>query len=63
MILWPEWFLSTSGKSSKVPIMDKNLELMFTNFYEKIFLQISTNSNYEESYETLLLLLPFFSFG
>lgn len=33
MILWPEWFLPTSGKSNKVPIMDKNLESMFTNFY------------------------------
>jgi len=55
--------MPTSGKSNKTPVMDKNLELLFANFYQKIFLSISTNSTYEVSYENLLLLLPFFSFG
>ena len=46
MILWPECFLSTE-KSNKMLVIDKNLETMFANFYQRIFLSISTNTESE----------------
>lgn len=61
MIMAPECFIPT--KSSKDRGFDKKIEALFVNYYQKIFTAINTNNAFEESYEKMIMLLPYFTFG
>jgi hypothetical protein len=61
MILSPNCFLL--DKNSKEKAFDKKVESLMVKYYMRVFALVSTNNQYEEAFEKLFVLLPFFSFG
>ena len=61
MIIAPDNFII--DKPTKEKVFEKKIESMFVKYYQKIFSAITTNNAYEESFEKMFLLLPFFGFG